>query len=57
MLPVPSPSGTFSVLGVPGKGGPPEGLVGVEVGVVGLLRSLLALADGEMVRICVNRDN
>ncbi len=54
MLPVPSPSGTFSV---PGKGGPPAGLVVVDVGVVGLLRSRSALTDGEMVCICVNRGN
>ncbi len=54
MLPVPSTSGTFSV---PGKGGPPAGLVVVDVGVVGLLRSRSALADGEMVCICEDRDN
>ncbi len=64
MLPVPSPSGTFSVSGKggppaapPGKGGPPAAPAG-DVGVGGLLlRSRSVLADGEMVGICEDRDN
>ncbi len=43
-----------------GGGGPPAasaGVVGEEVGVVGLLRLRSALADGEMVDICEDRGN
>ncbi len=57
MLPV--VSGTCSWKS--GGGGPPAasagGVVGAEVGVVGLLRLRSALADGEMVDICEDRGN